>query len=101
MTHACVAQKHVKFFPATFTPHPKSLQHDIDADLVSVTEAVDEGLLGVVSAHGRAVDLVRLDPLMKRGPGEPEEARGRGRSARRAEKLRSEHQFGSISSRLN
>jgi hypothetical protein len=70
VTHMGVLEQDVELLTAARTPETQRLHHDVHPELVSVAEAVDERFVGVVDADRRAVELVRLDAVMERGPRE-------------------------------
>src|SRR6267142_4840348 len=56
------------------SPEPERLEDYVHAELVPELEGVGNRLLGAIDANWHAVDLVDLDALTERGPGELEDS---------------------------
>src|SRR5207253_525548 len=59
--------------PRPPSPEPERLKDYVHAELVPELEGVGDRLLGAVDANWNAVDLVNVDALTERGPGELED----------------------------
>lgn len=62
------------YLSAALAPQLHRLQHHVHPDLVPVPKTIDKGLVRVVDADERAIELVGLDAVAESGSREPIEA---------------------------